>query len=114
MWEGWEGVGVKKRGWARFCWLLYIQGRREEGDVEREREKVKKLGKKGLYSMYHSLQYIIFTSMSCNVSCNVVVLCGVLLYCNDDWCVKDSVGHRSRQQWLIAKWLGLGVNLQLG
>ena len=47
------------------------------------------------------------------MSCNVV-LRGVLLYCNDDWHVKDGVEHHSRQQWLVAKWLGLGVNLQLG
>ena len=32
-----------------------------------------------------------------------------ILYCNDDWCIKAGVVHRSRQQSLVAKWLGLGV-----
>ena len=33
----------------------------------------------------------------------------IILYCNDNWRVKDGVVHRSRQQSLAAKWLGLGV-----
>ena len=33
----------------------------------------------------------------------------IILYCNDDWHVKDSVVHRSHQQSLVAKWLGLCV-----
>ena len=33
----------------------------------------------------------------------------IILYCNDDWHVKNSVVHRSHQQSLVAKWLGLGV-----
>ena len=37
----------------------------------------------------------------------------VILYCNNGWCVKNSVVHRSRQQWLIAKWLGLGVTVRI-
>ena len=75
-------VGVKKRGWARFCQLLYIQGRRDrEGNVEREGEKVGKEGVilhvpfiiiRHLYDMYYLLR-------------------GVLLYCNNDWRVEDSV-----------------------
>ena len=35
----------------------------------------------------------------------------VILYCNVGWCVKDSVVHSSRQQWLVTKWLGLGVTV---
>ena len=46
-----------------------------------------------------SLQYVIFTS------CNVVVLRRIILHCN----IKDGVVYRTRQQWLVAKWLGLGV-----
>ena len=38
----------------------------------------------------------------------------VILYCNNGWCVKNSVVHRSRQQCLIAKWLGLGVTVRIG
>ena len=56
-----------------------------------------------LYSMYRSLQYVIFTP------CNAVVLRRIILYCNDGWRVKDGVVHPSRQQWPVAKWLGLGV-----
>ena len=37
----------------------------------------------------------------------------VILYCNNGWCVKNGVVHRSRQQWLIAKWLGLGVTVRI-
>ena len=33
----------------------------------------------------------------------------IILYCNDDWRVEDGVVHRSWQQSLVAKWLGLGV-----
>ena len=58
----------------------------------------------GLYSMYLSLQYVIFTS------CNVVLRhIYIILYCNDDLRVKDGVVHHSRQQSLVAKWLGLCV-----
>ena len=45
----------------------------------------------------------------------VIVLCRIysriyiILYCNDDWRVKDGVVHRSCQQSLVAKWFGLGV-----
>ena len=52
--------------------------------------------------MYRSSQYVIFTS------CNLVVLCRIILYCNVGWGVKDGAVHRSRQQWFVAKWLGLG------
>ena len=31
----------------------------------------------------------------------------IILYCNDDWCIKDSVVHCSHQQSFVAKWLGL-------
>ena len=59
-----------------------------------------------LYFMHHSLQYVIFTS------CNVVVLRRyyIRLHCNVGWRVKDGEVHRSRQQWLVAKWLGLCVH----
>ena len=59
----------------------------------------------GLFITYRSLQYVTFTS------CNVVVLRRILVYCNVGWCVKDGVVHCSRQQSLIAKWLGLGVTV---
>ena len=49
------------------------------------------------------IKYVISTS------CNVVVLRRIILYCNIGWHVKDGVVHRSRQQWLVAKWLGLGL-----
>ena len=62
------------------------------------------LHKDGLYSMYRSLQYVIF------MSCNVVVLPRIILYCNDNWHVKDSVVYRIDQQSLVAKWLRLCVN----
>ena len=57
--------------------------------------------------MYCSLQYITFTS------CNVVVLRRIILYCNVGRHIKDDVVHRSRQQSLIAKWLGLGVTVRV-
>ena len=53
--------------------------------------------------MYCSLEYIIFTS------CNLHPLCCVILYCNVGWCVKGSEVHHSRQQCLVAEWLGLSV-----
>ena len=40
----------------------------------------------------------------------IYIVVYIILYCNDDWCVKDGVVHCSRQQSLIAKWLGLCVN----
>jgi len=52
--------------------------------------------------MYRSLQYVTFTS--CNV---VVVLRRIILYCKVGRRVKDGVVQRSRQQSLVAKWLGL-------
>ena len=57
--------------------------------------------------MYRSSQYVIFTS------CNVVVLRRIIFYCNVGWGVKDGAVRRSRQQWLIAKWLGLGVTVRV-
>ena len=57
--------------------------------------------------MYHSLQYVIF------MSCNVVVLRRIILYCNDGWHIKDGVVHHSRLQWLVGKWLGLGVTMRV-
>ena len=57
--------------------------------------------------MYHSLQYVTF------MSCNVVVLHRIILYCNIGRRVKDGVVHCSHQQLLIAKWLGLGMELFL-
>ena len=74
----------------------------------------------GLYSMYRSLQYVIFTP--CNVLLEEEGRGGGgeeeegrrrrgnrILYCSDDWRVKDGVVHRSRQQSPVAKWLELGV-----
>ena len=63
---------------------------------------------KGLYFRYRSLQYVIFTS------CNVVVLRHIIiiLYCSIGWYVKDGLVHHSCQQWLIAKWLGVGVTVR--
>jgi len=61
----------------------------------------------GVYFMYRSLQYVIFTP------CNVVVLRRIILYCNIGWHVKDGVVHRSHQQWLVAKWLGLSVTVRV-
>ena len=34
-----------------------------------------------------------------------------VLYCNIDWCVKDSAVHCSCLQWLEAIWLGLVLQL---
>ena len=48
-----------------------------------------------------------------NTSCNVVVLRRIIFYCNVGRCVKDGVVHRSRQQSLVAKWLGLGVTVRV-
>ena len=57
--------------------------------------------------MYRSLQYVTF------MSCNVVVLHRIILYCNVGRRVKDGVVHRSHQQLLVAKWLRLGMRLFL-
>ena len=57
--------------------------------------------------MYHSLEYVIFTS------CTLRPLCRVILYCNVGWCVKGSAVHRSRQQSLVAEWLGLSVTVRV-
>ena len=61
----------------------------------------------GLFFMYRSLEYVIFTS------CNLRPLHRVILYCNVGWCVKDSAVHRSRQQCLVAEWLGLSVTVRV-
>ena len=37
----------------------------------------------------------------------------IRLHCNVGWRVKDGEVHRSRQQWLVAKWLGLGVTVRV-
>ena len=37
----------------------------------------------------------------------------VLLYCNVGCCVKDSAVHCSRQQWLVAEWLGFSVTVRV-
>ena len=47
------------------------------------------------------------------MSCNVVVLRHIILYCNIGRRVKDGVVHRSRQQSLVAKWLGVGVTVRV-
>ena len=50
----------------------------------------------GLFFMYRSLEYVIFTSYTLRP------LRRVILYCNVGWCVKGSAVHRSRQQSLVA------------
>ena len=45
---------------------------------------------------------------------HVMFLSYVVLYCNVGQRVRDSVVHHSRQQSLIAKWLGLGLGLGPG
>ena len=35
------------------------------------------------------------------------------MYHNFGMCVKDGAVHHSRQQWLISKWLGLGVTVRV-
>ena len=52
--------------------------------------------------MYHSLEYVIFTS------CNLRPLHHVILYCN-----VGSAVHHSRQQCLVAEWLGLSVTVRV-
>ena len=52
--------------------------------------------------MYWSLEYVIFTS------CNVLRRIYSRIY-NTVLRVKDGLLHRSRQQSLVAKWLGLYV-----
>ena len=42
----------------------------------------------------------------------IYIVVYIILYCNNDWCVKDGVVHRSRQQSLVAKWLGGGVTVR--
>ena len=59
----------------------------------------------GYSSWYRSLQYVTY------MSCNVVVLRHIILYCNIGRCVKDGVVHHSRQQSLVAKWLGFGLGV---
>ena len=44
----------------------------------------------------------------------VYIVVYIILYCNDDWRIKDGVVHRSCQQSLVAKWLAKALCLQLG
>ena len=37
----------------------------------------------------------------------------VISYCSFGWCVKDGAVHHSHQQWLIPKWLRLGVTVRV-
>ena len=60
----------------------------------------------GLFFMYRSLEYVIFTS------CNLCPLRRVILYCNVGWCIKDSAVHH-HQQCLVAEWLGLSVTVRV-
>ena len=60
-----------------------------------------------LLPMYHSLEYVIFTS------CNLLPLCCVILYCNVGWCVKGSAVQDRYQQCLVAEWLGLSVTVRV-
>ena len=43
--------------------------------------------------------HVLFLTI-CHVMLSYVVY--IILYCNDDWCVKDGVVHHSRQQSLVA------------
>ena len=61
----------------------------------------------GLFFMYHSLEYIIFTS------CTLRPLHRVISYCNVGWCVKGSAVHCSCQQSLVARWLGLSATVKV-
>ena len=61
----------------------------------------------GLFFMYCSLEYVIFTS------CNLCPLRPVTLYCNVGWCVKGSTVHHCHQQCLTAEWLGLSVTVKV-
>ena len=60
-----------------------------------------------LFFMYHSLDYVIFTS------CNLRPLHRVMLYCNVGWCVKGSAEHHSCQQCFVAEWLGLSATVRV-
>ena len=53
--------------------------------------------------MYHSLEYVMFTS------CNDVLYVVYYYTVNVGCCVKGSVVHGNRQQCLVAEWLGLSV-----
>ena len=46
----------------------------------------------------------------------VYIVVYIILYCNDDWRIKDGVVHHmySCQQSLVAKWLAKALCLQLG
>ena len=44
---------------------------------------------------------------------HVMLLPCTILYCNVGQRVKDDVVHCSRQQSLVAKWLGLGVTVRV-
>ena len=46
-------------------------------------------------------------------SCTLRSLRCVILYRNVGWCVKGSAVHRSRQQFLVAEWLGLSVTIRV-
>ena len=36
-----------------------------------------------------------------------------MLHCNVGWCIKGSAVHRSNQQCLVIKWLGLSVTVRV-
>ena len=55
----------------------------------------------------HNTSYLRHVMLSYVVYKIIVVY--IILYCNDDWRVEDGVVHCSRQQSLVAKWLGLCV-----
>ena len=40
-------------------------------------------------------------------------LCCVILCCSVGWYVKMVQVHHGHQQWLVAKWLGLGVTVRV-
>ena len=54
----------------------------------------------GLFFMYHSLEYVVFSSF-------------FTLYGYVGWCIKGSVVHRNCQQCLVTEWLGLSVSVSI-
>ena len=92
-------VSVQKHGVSEWVseWVSEGGRRKEEG-----RE-----GGRGLFFMYRSLEYVIFTS------CSLHPLRRVILYCNVGRRVKGSAVHHRRQQSLVAGWLGLSVTVRV-
>ena len=95
--RGEEGRGGEEMGRGKE-WYSKRGGRKEGG---RGREKMGNTPCIGPYNTSYlrhvMLSYVVYTVVY------------IIVYCNDDWRVKDGVVHHSRQQSLVAKWLGLCV-----